>query len=99
MIHAKCQHVIVRLKFEFPITIDISKLALNHFKIINSLNFSNIAFNGWSAWSEWSSCNEDGERIRHRKCLTTNPDINECQGNERDVRSCIPETSNGEYFV
>lgn len=50
-----------------------------------------VAFNGWSIWSEWSACNEDGERMRTRKCLTTNPESNECQGNEREVRSCISE--------
>lgn len=61
--------------------------------------FRFTAILGWSSWSEWTPCNEDGERMRFRKCLTTDPDSNECQGNERDIRACIPEQSNGTLKV
>lgn len=56
------------------------------------------AFNGWSIWSEWSDCNEDGERSRQRKCLKTDPEPNECQGNERDIRACMPQALPGKKY-
>lgn len=80
---AKCQHAIV---------------SRNHFRKHKEVGsntktnlFPQIALKGWSSWSEWSPCNDDGERIRYRKCVTTNPGVDECQGNERDIRSCIPQ--------
>lgn len=48
----------------------------------------NPAYLGWSAWSAWTACNDDGEKFRSRKCLTTQPGANECQGNEREQRDC-----------
>lgn len=57
------------------------------------------AFLGWSAWSEWTPCNEDGEKIRYRKCLTTDPDTRECQGNEREIRECHSTMSNGKFII
>lgn len=50
---------------------------------------------GWSSWSAWSECNEDAERIRYRKCLKTNPESHECQGNESDIRVCNAGNDNG----
>lgn len=58
--------------------------------------FFMVAFNGWSSWSGWSLCNSNGERNRSRKCLRETPDSSECQGNEREVRSCKSFPSNGE---
>lgn len=53
------------------------------------------AFLGWSSWSEWTPCNEDGEKVRYRKCLTTSPDTRQCQGDERETRDCLSTMSNG----
>lgn len=33
--------------------------------------------------------------MRYRKCLTTDPNASECQGNEREIRECLPPMSNG----
>lgn len=88
MTHAKCQLVIVSLEFQ------------SNFKniiLMNDFVFDFTAFLGWSPWSDWSKCNEDGERIRYRKCLRTDPDQMECQGNERDIRGCRPEMANGNF--
>lgn len=63
----------------------------------NKIFSSNVAFKGWSTWSDWSDCDDNGERLRTRKCLKTNPDVDECQGNERDTRACNPIMSNGSY--
>lgn len=62
-------------------------------EILNSVDFA--AFLGWSAWSDWSDCTEDGERVRQRKCLTTSPEPNECQGDEREARVCRSGSDNG----
>lgn len=50
--------------------------------------FVKIAFLGWSEWSSWSICNEDGEKIRYRKCLTKNPGPKECLGEEKQTKIC-----------
>lgn len=90
--HAKCRPVIVSVRRSHA-------AQTNRKRNINFSSFSWLfnltAFLGWSTWSKWSECNEDGERVRYRTCMTTDPDQKECQGNERDIRECQPEMANG----
>lgn len=53
------------------------------------------AFLGWSPWSEWSPCNTDNERVRKRTCLLMKPNNRECQGEEKEVKECLAETTFG----
>lgn len=64
-----------------------------------SNNFFHLTQNigDWSCWSDWNECNENGEQSRSRKCLKINPDVDECQGDENEVRACNPMMSNGSY--
>lgn len=89
MIPANCHTVIVSIFF-----LDRRKCVVYLKRIIFI-----SAFLGWSTWSEWSRCNEDSEKVRYRKCLTTNPSSKECQGNEREVRQCDLPMANGSYFI
>lgn len=73
----------------------VSLPVFDYVTIVMSFFFM-VAFNGWSSWSGWSLCNSNGERNRSRKCLRETPDSSECQGNEREVRSCKSFPSNGE---
>lgn len=61
--------------------------------------YISAAFLGWSSWSEWTECNEDEEKVRYRKCLTTDPDTRECQGNEKETRNCVHAMANGKPTI
>ena len=44
---------------------------------------------GWDEWSEWSHCDDNSEQHRRRKCLTTNPGPQLCQGRNVQARICV----------
>lgn len=48
-----------------------------------------IALQGWEEWSEWSRCDSNNEQQRRRKCLTTNPGPQLCQGRNMQARTCV----------
>ncbi|KAK6639382.1 hypothetical protein RUM43_007655 [Polyplax serrata] len=44
---------------------------------------------GWDEWTEWSHCDSNNEQHRRRKCLTTNPSSEGCQGRNIQARMCV----------
>lgn len=52
----------------------------------------------WSSWSNWWPCNENGERVRLRKCLTSSALI-PCRGDDREIQICKSIISNGEIII
>ncbi|KAL0269384.1 UNVERIFIED_CONTAM: hypothetical protein PYX00_007138 [Menopon gallinae] len=44
---------------------------------------------GWDNWSVWSPCDSKDEQYRVRKCLTSNPGPQICQGPDLETRSCF----------
>ncbi|XP_046996594.1 semaphorin-5A [Schistocerca americana] len=49
---------------------------------------------GWESWSVWSLCDDAGEQHRRRKCQTTNPGPQLCQGHDQETRMCVQTTEN-----
>lgn len=56
--------------------------------------FFYLALQGWDEWSVWSRCDENNEQHRRRKCLTTNPGPELCQGRSIQVRMCVAGDNN-----
>ncbi|XP_063231455.1 semaphorin-5A isoform X2 [Bacillus rossius redtenbacheri] len=44
---------------------------------------------GWEPWTVWSECDRQDEQHRRRKCLTTNPGPELCQGHDQETRMCV----------
>ncbi|KAJ9581072.1 hypothetical protein L9F63_023751, partial [Diploptera punctata] len=44
---------------------------------------------GWEPWTVWSACDQNAEQHRRRKCLTTNPGPQLCQGHDQETRMCV----------
>ncbi|XP_026679281.1 semaphorin-5B [Diaphorina citri] len=44
---------------------------------------------GWEPWSDWSECDDDNQQTRTRKCRTSNPGPDLCQGEDTDTRICM----------
>lgn len=60
-----------------------------------TISFILIVFKGWSEWSNYTACNEDGEKVRYRKCLKANPGPDECVGAEKETKICKMTAFNG----
>ncbi|KAL1461636.1 hypothetical protein WDU94_013512 [Cyamophila willieti] len=43
---------------------------------------------GWESWGPWSDCTKDNTQTRYRKCRTSNPGPELCQGEDSDTRDC-----------
>ncbi|PSN40455.1 Semaphorin-5B, partial [Blattella germanica] len=57
-------------------------------------NHGMVALHGWEPWSVWSACDHNAEQHRRRKCLTTNPGPQLCQGHDQEKRMCVLEYDN-----
>ncbi|XP_066996940.2 semaphorin 5c [Anabrus simplex] len=44
---------------------------------------------GWESWSVWSLCDHNNEQHRRRKCQTTSPGPQLCQGHDQETRMCV----------
>ena len=56
----------------------------------------------WCAWSPFSNCSAHcgpGEMVRHRYCISPEPEFGgaECKGNETEVAVCEERLCTGKY--
>nr|CAD7441943.1 unnamed protein product [Timema bartmani] len=49
---------------------------------------------GWEPWTVWSECDKNDEQHRRRKCLTSNPGPQLCQGHDHETRICVEARDN-----
>ncbi|KAL3289509.1 hypothetical protein HHI36_022926 [Cryptolaemus montrouzieri] len=49
---------------------------------------------GWENWTSWSLCDEDNAQHRKRKCRTSNPAPEVCQGSSFETRICVTTARN-----